>query len=78
VEWIPSSNIHEALGRIAVCCSFGYPGEMKTDGDALKPLRQLQLDLNTSVYSDTLNYSIPFLSPSTSTENGLLYIAFLD
>jgi hypothetical protein len=71
VEWIPSSNIHEALGRIALCYSFRYPGEMKTDGDVLKPLRQLQTDLNTSVYSETLNYSIPFLSPSIGKENGL-------
>jgi len=71
VEWIPSSNIHEALGRIAICSSCRYPGEMKTDGDALRPLRQLQLDLNTSVFSETLNYSIPFLSPSASKENEL-------
>jgi hypothetical protein len=72
----PSSNIHGALRWIALCCSLRYPEEMKMDGDALKPLRQLQLDLNTSVYSEKLNCSIFLLSACVYKVNGFNGLLF--
>jgi hypothetical protein len=43
---------------------------MKKDGDELKPWRELQLELNTSVYSEKLNCSIPLLSASLTKVKG--------